>query len=30
MDLSVIDLMFDKWYKEEESLSGVLNIKVVK
>ena len=30
MDLGILDNLFDKWYKEEESLSGVLNIKLIK
>lgn len=30
LDLAIVDNMFDKWYKEEESLSGVLNMKIVK
>jgi hypothetical protein len=25
-----LDNNFDKWFKEEESLSGVLNMKVIK
>ena len=29
-DLSVVDSAFDKFYKTEESLSGFLNIKVIK
>lgn len=30
MDLSYIDSLFDKWYKEEENLNVVLNIKIIK
>lgn len=30
LDLSVLDKIFDKWYTEEENLSGVLNMKVIK
>ena len=30
MDLTTIDAMFDKWYREEEALSTVLNMKVIK
>ena len=30
LDLSILDNNFDKWFKEEESLSGVLNMKVIK
>ena len=30
LDLSVLDNAFDKFYKTEESLSGYLNIKVIK
>lgn len=30
MDLVVVDNMFEKWSKEEESLSGVMNMKIVK
>jgi hypothetical protein len=30
MDLSIIDIAFDKWYREEENLSGVLNMKLIK
>ena len=26
----MVDSFFDKWYKEEESLNGVLNMKVIK
>ena len=29
-DLAVVDNLFDKFYKTEESLSGFLNIKVIK
>lgn len=28
--LSEIDLQFDKWYKEDQVLSGVLNVRVTK
>lgn len=30
LDLAIVDNLFDKWYKEEESLSGVLNMKLIK
>jgi hypothetical protein len=30
IDISILDTNFDKWFKEEESLSGVLNMKVIK
>jgi hypothetical protein len=30
LDLAILDSAFDKWYREEESLSGVLNMKVIK
>jgi hypothetical protein len=30
LDLTTIDAMFDKWYREEEALSTVLNMKVIK
>ena len=30
LDLQIMDMAFDKWLKEEESLSGVLNVKVIK
>lgn len=30
LDLSLIDAQFDKWVREEETLSGVLNIKLTK
>lgn len=30
LDLAVIDTIFDKWYKEEENLSGALNMKLIK
>lgn len=30
LDLFLVKQQFDKWYKEEESLSGVMNMKVTK
>jgi len=30
LDLAILDAMFDKWYKEEENLSGALNMKLIK
>ena len=30
LDLHLVKVAFDKWYKEEESLSGVLNPKITK
>lgn len=30
LDLAIVDNTFDKWFKEEESLSGVLNMKLIK
>lgn len=30
LDLQIMDASYDKWLKEEESLSGVLNVKVIK
>jgi len=30
LDLATVDVLFDKWYKEEENLSGALNMKLVK
>lgn len=30
LDLFLVKQAFDKWYKEEESLSGVMNMKVTK
>jgi len=30
LDLAIVDALFDKWFKEEETLSGVLNMKVIK
>lgn len=30
IDLTLIDQQFDKWIREEETLSGVLNIKLTK
>ncbi len=30
MDLNVVDTAFDKWYREEEALSTVLNMKVIR
>jgi hypothetical protein len=30
LDLAIVDNIFEKWFKEEESLSGVLNMKLVK
>jgi hypothetical protein len=30
IDISILDTNFDKWFKEEDSLSGVLNMKVIK
>ena len=30
LDLTLIDAQFDKWVREEETLSGVLNIKLTK
>jgi hypothetical protein len=30
LDLIPVDAMFDKWYREEEALSTVLNMKVIK
>lgn len=30
LDLAIIDGLFDKWFKEEESLSGALNMKLIK
>ena len=30
LDLAIVDAVFDKWYKEEENLSGALNMKLIK
>ena len=30
LDLTLIDAQFDKWVREEETLSGVLNVKLTK
>ena len=30
LDLKEVDALFDKWYKEEENLSGALNMKLIK
>jgi len=30
LDLTTVDAIFDKWYREEEALSTVLNMKVIK
>jgi hypothetical protein len=30
LDLTTVDALFDKWYREEEALSTVLNMKVIK
>lgn len=30
LDLAIVDASFDKWYKEEENLSGALNMKLIK
>ena len=30
LDLAIVDNMYEKWLKEEESLSGTLNMKVIK
>ena len=30
LDLSIVDSHFEKWFKEDESLSGVMNMKVIK
>lgn len=30
LDLAIVDNLFDRWFKEEESLSGVLNMKLIK
>lgn len=30
LDLATVDVLFDKWYKEEENLSGALNMKLIK
>ncbi len=29
LDLRTVDSMFEKWYREEETLSGVLNMKLI-
>lgn len=28
--MSIVDIQYNKWFKKEESLSGVLNMKVIK
>lgn len=30
LDLNIVDTAFDKWYREEEALSTVLNMKVIR
>ena len=30
LDLKDVDKLFEKWYREEEILSGVLNMKLIK
>ena len=30
VDISVLDGIFDKWYKDQEAISGVLNVKVTR
>jgi hypothetical protein len=30
LDMAIVDSLFDKWYKEEENLSGALNMKLIK
>lgn len=30
LDLRTVDVLFEKWYREEETLSGVLNMKLIK
>ena len=30
LDLATVDGIFDKWFKEEENLSGALNMKLIK
>ena len=30
VDISVLDGIFDKWYKDQEAVSGVLNVKVTR
>ena len=30
VDINVLDSIFDKWYKDQEAVSGVLNIKVTR
>ena len=30
LDMAIVDALFDKWYKEEENLSGALNMKLIK
>lgn len=30
LDITLIDAQFDRWIREEETLSGVLNIKLTK
>jgi hypothetical protein len=30
LDLRTVDSMLEKWYREEETLSGVLNMKLIK
>lgn len=30
VDINVLDAIFDKWYKDQEAVSGVLNVKVTR
>ena len=30
LDLRTVDVLFEKWFREEETLSGVLNMKLIK
>ena len=30
LDMGIVDALFDKWFKEEENLSGALNMKLIK
>ena len=30
VDINILDGLFDKWYKDQEAVSGVLNIKVTR
>jgi hypothetical protein len=30
LDIKEVDALFDKWYREEENLSGALNMKLIK